>query len=80
LPREGYKTITVSEEVYEKLDKMAKESFRTVPQYIEYLLQKILENKTKEVDCSAGWQGGASSDCVSLDWFFAGHWDCSASV
>jgi len=49
LPREGYKTITVSEEVYEKLDKMAKESFRTVPQYIEYLLQKILENKTKEV-------------------------------
>jgi len=40
LPREGFKSITISEDVYEKLEKLAKETFRTVPAVIEYLLEQ----------------------------------------
>jgi len=40
MPKEGYVSITVREDLYAKLDKLAKETFRTVPAVIEYLLEQ----------------------------------------
>jgi predicted CopG family antitoxin len=44
MPKEGYKSITVSEEVYDLLQKKAEKDHRSVPETIEHLI--ILSNGT----------------------------------
>jgi hypothetical protein len=46
LPRKGYKCVTVTDKVHEDLRKRAKESNRTMREYVEYLLAK--DKVTKE--------------------------------
>jgi len=45
MPKEGFRTITVSEQVYVELEKLAKERFTSVPKIVEYLISK---NRKKE--------------------------------
>jgi len=40
MPRSGYKTITVKTYVYTALKKFAHQSHRSVPQVVEYLIEK----------------------------------------
>ena len=40
LPRKGYKCITVTDKVHEDIKKRAKETNRTMKEYVEYLLAK----------------------------------------
>jgi predicted CopG family antitoxin len=40
VPREGYRTIVVTEEVYRYIQKQAQETNRTVPEYIKHLIEK----------------------------------------
>ena len=46
MPRKGYKCVTVTDKVHEDLRKRAKESNRTMREYVEYLLAK--DKVTKE--------------------------------
>jgi len=46
LPRKGYKCITVTEKVHEEVKKRAKQTKRTIREYVEYLLAK--EKASKE--------------------------------
>jgi hypothetical protein len=39
VPRKGYRTICVTDEVYQSIQKKAKESKRTIPEYIVHLLE-----------------------------------------
>jgi len=39
LPRAGYKTICVPEDVYQSIKSKAKETNRTMPEYIKYLME-----------------------------------------
>jgi hypothetical protein len=45
LPRKGYKCITVTENVHEEVKKRAKETNRTIREYVEYLLAKDKTSK-----------------------------------
>jgi predicted CopG family antitoxin len=38
VPRDGFKSVTVSEDVYEKLQKLAEENHRSIPETIEHLV------------------------------------------
>jgi len=40
LPRKGYKCITVTDKVHSDIRKRAKETNRTIREYVEYLLAK----------------------------------------
>jgi len=40
MPAQGFKTITVSEQVYLKLEKLAQERYTTIPKIIEMLISK----------------------------------------
>jgi len=40
LPRKGFKCITVTDKVHEDLKKKAKETNRTLREYVEYLIKK----------------------------------------
>lgn len=40
MPRKGYKCITVTEKVHQDLKKRARETDRTIREYVEYLLAK----------------------------------------
>lgn len=40
LPRKGYRTICVTDEVYHCIQTKAKETKRTIPEYIKYLMEK----------------------------------------
>jgi hypothetical protein len=40
LPRKGFKCITVTDKVHEDLKKKAKETNRTLREYVEYLIRK----------------------------------------
>jgi len=46
LPRKGYKCVTVTDKVHEDIRKRAKETNRTMREYVEYLLAK--ERSSKE--------------------------------
>jgi hypothetical protein len=46
LPRKGYKCVTVTEKVHEDISRRAKETNRTMREYVEYLLAK--EKAAKE--------------------------------
>ena len=48
VPREGYRTICVTDEVYQYVKKRAKETNRTIPEYIKHLIEK--EKTAKEGD------------------------------
>jgi hypothetical protein len=43
MPVEGFKSITVSEEVFDKLQKLAEKNHRTVPGTIQHLLETSAE-------------------------------------
>ena len=43
MPEEGYRTITIREEVYVKLSKLAEKTNRSIPKTIEYLLKNSKE-------------------------------------
>jgi predicted transcriptional regulator len=50
MPERGYKSITVPEDLYKKLQKLAEETHRTVPGLIGYLLdefEKLAEEEVK---------------------------------
>jgi len=47
MPAEGYKSITVSREVYEELKDLAVKTHRSIPKLIEHLIEKI---KKKEAE------------------------------
>jgi predicted CopG family antitoxin len=40
LPRKGYRTICVTDEVYHYIQKKAEETDRTMPEYIKHLIEK----------------------------------------
>jgi predicted CopG family antitoxin len=40
VPRKGYRTICVTDEVYDTIQKKAKETNRTIPEYIKHLMEK----------------------------------------
>ena len=40
MPREGYRTICVTDEVYSYIQTKAKETNRTIPEYIKHLIEK----------------------------------------
>jgi len=46
LPRRGYKCITITEEIHANIKKRAKETNRTMKEYVEYLLAKEKTTKT----------------------------------
>ncbi len=46
MPRKGYKCITVTEKIHGDIRKRAKETNRTMKEYVEYLLAK--EKAAKE--------------------------------
>jgi hypothetical protein len=46
LPRKGYRTICVTDEVYQTIQKRAKDTNRTIPEYIKHLMEK--DNPKKE--------------------------------
>lgn len=48
MPVPGYSSITIREEVYQKLDAFAKLTCRTIPEVIEYLLKTNSELANKE--------------------------------
>ncbi len=39
MPREGYRTVCVTDEVYRYIKKKAEESNRTIPEYIKHLIE-----------------------------------------
>ena len=43
IPREGFKSVTIKEDVYKKLEDLGKETCRTVPQVVEFLLKVYLK-------------------------------------
>ena len=45
MPKEGYKTITVREETYKRLQAFAEKGYMTIPRAVEYLLDKIKEGR-----------------------------------
>ena len=45
MPRKGYKCITVTENVHKEVKKRAKETNRTIREYVEYLLAKDKASK-----------------------------------
>jgi len=40
LPRKGYRTICVTDEVYRCIQQKAKETNRSIPEYIKHLMEK----------------------------------------
>ena len=40
MPAEGFKSITISEQVYIKLEKFAEKTKRSIPKAIEFLLEQ----------------------------------------
>jgi hypothetical protein len=48
LPRKGYKCVTVTEKVHEDIKRRAKETNRTIREYVEYLLAKDKTTKEKK--------------------------------
>ena len=50
MPRKGYRTITIQEQIYKKLEKEADKQHRTVPNFIEVLIAKpvVVEPAKKE--------------------------------
>jgi hypothetical protein len=48
LPRKGYKCITVNEELHQTIKKRAKETNRSMKDYVEFLLAK--EKASKKAD------------------------------
>ena len=40
MPVEGFKTITVSQEVYDKIENFAEKTHRSVPKAVEFLMEK----------------------------------------
>ena len=48
VPRKGYRTICVTDQVYLSIQKKAKESDRTIPEFIVHLLEKDNTGKKKE--------------------------------
>ena len=49
MPKEGFKTITVPEQVYLELEKLAKERFTSVPKILEYFISKETKEKEESV-------------------------------
>jgi hypothetical protein len=47
MPREGYRTISVNDEVYHYIKKKAGETHRTIPEYIEHLIENDKTSKTE---------------------------------
>ena len=41
MPVEGFKSVTVSEVTYEKLEELASKNHRSIAQTIEHLLEKV---------------------------------------
>ena len=48
MPEKGYSSITVSDEVYERLKRHAEETHRTVPKLIEHLLDRFFPEPREE--------------------------------
>jgi len=48
VPVEGYKTITISEQVFSELERLAKETHRSIPKLIEYLVERANARPEKE--------------------------------
>ena len=40
LPRAGYRTLTVTEELYQQLQKVAEEANRSIPEHIKHCIDK----------------------------------------
>jgi hypothetical protein len=47
LPRKGYKCVTVTDKVHEDIKKRAKNTNRTIREYVEYLLAKDITKEGK---------------------------------
>ena len=48
MPTKGFKTITVSEQVYNELEKLARERFTTIPKIVEFLISKAKKESVVE--------------------------------
>lgn len=48
MPRKGYKCITVDEKLHGEIKKRAKESNRTIKEYVEYLLAMNIADKKEK--------------------------------
>jgi hypothetical protein len=53
MPRKGSKTITVDEAVHQQLTKGAEETHRTIPGYIESLVDLAKRTKRKPLEIAA---------------------------
>jgi len=47
MPKQGQKTITVSESLWNKLKELADEENRSIPKQIEYILGRYMGSKVK---------------------------------
>ena len=54
MPREGYRTICVTDEVYNYIKQRAAETNRTIPEYIKNLIEQDTEAPQKHSPTSTG--------------------------
>jgi len=47
LPREGYRTICVTDEVYRYIQNKANETNRSIPEYIKHLIESDIQEGKK---------------------------------
>ena len=51
MPRDEFKTVTVSEELYKKLSELADKEHRSISKQVAHLVEKELKQKAKEASC-----------------------------
>jgi macrodomain Ter protein organizer (MatP/YcbG family) len=47
MPKKGWKSITIKTELIDELQKRAKQLGKTVPQYVEYLVEKAKKKESR---------------------------------
>jgi hypothetical protein len=48
MPRKGYRTITVTEDVYRQIQNTARETNRTIPEHLKYLIETRTTGNVEE--------------------------------
>ncbi len=48
MPRKGYRTIVVTDEVYQYIQKRSAETGHSIPEYIKILIEKVKKNQNEK--------------------------------